>query len=407
LGKKILFGITGSIAAYRVLETIRLIHKLDQGFEVKVVMTKSACEFIQPLSFETLCGHPVYLDTFEYTDSAMEHIELARWADHIVVAPASANIIGKIANGLADDLLSTLLMARQSAVTIVPAMNMHMWQNLALQGNLVKVKKHGCHILGPDQGEQACGDYGFGRMVAPEVIVEYLADKPSHKKCLVKVLITAGPTVEPIDPVRFLSNHSSGKMGYALAESLQSLGANVTLVSGPTQLEVPYGVDVIKIKTAQEMYEAVMKNIEEKDIFIAAAAVADYRIKSYSENKIKKQGLDEKITLEMIKNLDILKAVSASHNRPFCVGFAAETNDPDRNARKKMMDKQLDMLVLNRVDKKSGFPFYADENQVDLYLKGIEMPKQFDRLDKSELATKLTKVILERLALDPSRSSSR
>ena len=400
MNKKILFGITGSIATYRILETIRLLHKLNQGFEIKVVMTKSACEFIQPLSFETLCGHPVYLDTFEYTDSAMEHIELARWADHIVVAPASASIIGKMANGLADDLLSTLLMARQSPVTIVPAMNMHMWQNPALQENLAKVKRHGCRILGPDQGEQACGDYGFGRMVAPESIAEYLTEEGLSQKCIAKVLITAGPTVEPIDPVRFLSNHSSGKMGYALAESLQTLGAEVTLISGPTQLETPYGANVIKVKTAQEMYDGVMENIEEKDIFIAAAAVADYRVKSYSENKIKKQGLDEKITLEMIKNPDILKAVSLSDSRPFCVGFAAETDDPDSNARKKMMAKKLDMLVLNRVDKKSGFPFYADENQVDLYLKGIEKPEPFDQLDKSELAVKLTKVILERFAVN-------
>lgn len=391
---------TGSIAVYKILETIRLLHKLNQEFEIKVVMTKSACEFIQPLSFETLCGHPVYLDTFEYTDSAMEHIELARWADHIVVAPASASVIGKIANGLADDLLSTLLMARQSPVTIVPAMNMHMWQNPALEENLAKVKKYGCRILGPDQGEQACGDYGFGRMVAPETIVEYLTGETPSQTCLAKVLITAGPTVEPIDPVRFLSNHSSGKMGYALAESLQTLGASVTLVSGPTQLETPYGINLIKVKTAQEMYDAVMVNIVEKDIFIAAAAVADYRVKCYSESKIKKQGLDETITLEMIKNPDILKAVSVSNSRPFCVGFAAETDNPDSNARKKMMAKQLDMLVLNRVDKKSGFPFYADENQVDLYLKGVEKPESFDQLDKSDLATKLTKAILEHITVD-------
>ena len=391
---------TGSIAVYKILETIRLLHKLNQEFEIKVVMTKSACEFIQPLSFETLCGHPVYLDTFEYTDSAMEHIELARWADHIVVAPASASVIGKIANGLADDLLSTLLMARQSPVTIVPAMNMHMWQNPALEENLAKVKKYGCRILGPDQGEQACGDYGFGRMVAPETIVEYLTGETPSQTCLAKVLITAGPTVEPIDPVRFLSNHSSGKMGYALAESLQTLGASVILVSGPTQLETPYGINLIKVKTAQEMYDAVMVNIVEKDIFIAAAAVADYRVKCYSESKIKKQGLDETITLEMIKNPDILKAVSVSNSRPFCVGFAAETDNPDSNARKKMMAKQLDMLVLNRVDKKSGFPFYADENQVDLYLKGVEKPESFDQLDKSDLATKLTKAILEHITVD-------
>jgi phosphopantothenoylcysteine decarboxylase / phosphopantothenate---cysteine ligase len=400
LNKKILFGVTGSIAVYKILETIRLLHKLNQEFEIKVVMTKSACEFIQPLSFETLCGHPVYLDTFEYTDSAMEHIELARWADHIVVAPASASVIGKIANGLADDLLSTLLMARQSPVTIVPAMNMHMWQNPALEENLAKVKKYGCRILGPDQGEQACGDYGFGRMVAPETIVEYLTGETPSQTCLAKVLITAGPTVEPIDPVRFLSNHSSGKMGYALAESLQTLGASVTLVSGPTQLEAPYGINLIKVKTAQEMYDAVMVNIVEKDIFIAAAAVADYRVKCYSESKIKKQGLDETITLEMIKNPDILKAVSVSNSRPFCVGFAAETDNPDSNARKKMVAKQLDMLVLNRVDKKSGFPFYADENQVDLYLKGVEKPESFDQLDKSDLATKLTKAILEHITVD-------
>ena len=400
MNKKILFGVTGSIAVYKILETIRLLHKLNQEFEIKVVMTKSACEFIQPLSFETLCGHPVYLDTFEYTDSAMEHIELARWADHIVVAPASASVIGKIANGLADDLLSTLLMARQSPVTIVPAMNMHMWQNPALEENLAKVKKYGCRILGPDQGEQACGDYGFGRMVAPETIVEYLTGETPSQTCLAKVLITAGPTVEPIDPVRFLSNHSSGKMGYALAESLQTLGASVTLVSGPTQLEAPYGINLIKVKTAQEMYDAVMVNIVEKDIFIAAAAVADYRVKCYSESKIKKQGLDETITLEMIKNPDILKAVSVSNSRPFCVGFAAETDNPDSNARKKMMAKQLDMLVLNRVDKKSGFPFYADENQVDLYLKGVEKPESFDQLDKSDLATKLTKAILEHITVD-------
>ncbi len=325
--KNILIGITGSIAAYKVLELIRNIKKTDARYDVKVILSESAKQFVTPLSVETISQNKVYDDTFDYTENPMEHIELAKWADVFVIIPATANIIGKIANGVADDLLTNAVLASDKTITLVPAMNMYMWKNPAVQGNIEKLKTYGHHILGPAAGVQACGDDGPGRMVEPSEAFEYIISKlyeDARYKNL-RVCITAGPTVEKIDPVRYISNHSSGKMGYALAKAFARLGCEVSLVSGKTCLTSPAGIKTYHVNSADEMYQQVQLLRGEMDIFISAAAVSDYKIAEFSDKKIKKN-LDE-MEIKLTKNVDILSSVSLSENRPFCVGFAAETDD--------------------------------------------------------------------------------
>ena len=390
--KNILMGITGSIAAYKVLELIRAIKKMAVQYDVRVILSESAKQFITVLSVETISQNKVYDDTFNYTENPMEHIELAKWADVFVIIPATANIIGKIANGVADDLLTNAVLASDKKVIIVPAMNMYMWKNPAVQANIKKIKSYGHSILGPASGSQACGDDGPGRMIEPNEVFEYIISKlyedPRYKN--LRVCITAGPTIEKIDPVRYISNHSSGKMGYALAKAFARLGCEVSLISGKTCLQPPVGVKIYSANSADEMYEQVQVLKDEMDIFISAAAVSDYKIAEYSNQKIKKKA--EEINLRLTKNIDILSSVSLSENRPFCVGFAAETNDVHNNAQKKLENKNLEMLFLNEVNKESGFPFYADKNQIWVFQKG-HAPQQLPIATKEALADEMRDLV--------------
>jgi len=355
--KKILLGITGGIASYKSAILARRLQ--DAGAEVRVVMTSGAQSFITPLTLQALTGNPVHTDLLdESAEAAMGHIELARWADLIVIAPASANTLARLANGLADDLLGTLCLATTSPIMLAPAMNHQMWANVATQENASTLQARGFVLLQPDSGHQACGETGSGRMPEPEdlrdQIIAWFA-KNSHQvnpesgSALHNkhVLITAGPTMEPIDPVRYISNHSSGKMGYALAEAAVASGAKVTLVSGPTQLDTPAGVERIDVRAALEMLEVVEQHVKSADVFISVAAVADYRIADVATQKIKKN--DDEMTLKLIKNPDILKTIASREDRPFCVGFAAETQNVANHARTKLTKKRLDMIAANHV----------------------------------------------------------
>jgi phosphopantothenoylcysteine decarboxylase/phosphopantothenate--cysteine ligase len=388
--KKILLGVTGGIAAYKAAEFCRLLIK--QGAEVQVVMTAAAREFIQPLTFQALTARPVRSELFDAgADNAMDHIELARWADLLVVAPATADFIAKLEHGYADNLLLTLALANEGPTALAPAMNQQMYQNAATGDNIRGLAKRGIKLWGPDSGEQACGEIGPGRMLEPEAIlaeVEKLFSPGSLQGN--KVLITAGPTREAIDPVRYLSNRSSGKMGYAVAQAALDAGAEVTLVSGPTCLEPPGGARVYRCQSAQEMLDQVMAQVEGQDIFIATAAVADYRVAEIAANKIKKSS--ESLSLELVRNPDILARVAALETRPFCVGFAAETQDLEQYAEDKMQRKKLDMIAANRVDgEDSGFE--VDDNALSVFWPGgrRDLPRQA----KTLIATQLIDIIAD------------
>ncbi len=386
INKKILLGVSGGIAAYKVAELVRLL--LKAGAEVQVVMTAHAKQFITPLTLEILSQKPVYDDLFAKDfESNIGHIELARWPDIIMIAPASANIIAKIAHGIADDLLSTLCLATTAPLAVAPAMNKNMWENPATQDNINRLRTRGINIIYPAHGEQACGDVGVGCLAAPALLCSWLENffsKPvmSSKK----VLITAGPTQEAIDPVRYLSNYSSGKMGYALAQAMSESGAEVVLISGPTSLECPRHVKIIRVTSAAEMHEAVKQNLP-CDLFIGAAAVADYRPESIANNKIKR--LSENYSLQLVKNPDILLSVSNFHPRPFVVGFCAETNNHLENARTKLQQKNLDMILMNAVE--NGEVFNSDFNEVIIITK--ESEQKLPRLTKQEIAFQLINII--------------
>ena len=384
--KNILLGITGGIAAYKSLEIARLLK--ESGYVVRIVMTKHACEFIQPLSFQAISGNPVCTDLMDKThDSAMRHIELAKWADIILIAPASANIIGKLANGIADDLLTTVCMASAAKLILAPAMNRVMWEKAAVQNNLTILRSQGVEMIGPDCGLQACGDNGFGRMSEPEDIVtqiKLLCIEKNHAWQNKKVLITAGPTQEFIDPIRYITNKSSGKMGYAIANAFAAYGADVILISGPTQLTPPNNIKTLFVTTALEMHDAVMKKIAGIDIFVATAAVANYRIENVSKQKIK--STDAHLTLSLVKNPDIIESVSACNRKPFIVGFAAETENIIHYATKKMNRKNMDMIVANDVSDNQGMG--ADLNTVTIISKDGQR-KHFDSAPKSVIAVKL------------------
>ena len=327
--KNIILGITGGIAAYKSVELVRML--CTQGAKVRVIMTKNACEFITPLTMQTVSGHVVYTEMFsQHLKTNLEHIALARFADAIIIAPASANFIAKLAHGLADDLLTTVCLATTVPIAIAPAMNKEMWGAAITQKNIATLKERGIFVFGPASGEQACGESGFGRMLESqqilELIPEIFAAQIFYGK---KIVITAGPTREAIDPVRYISNYSSGKMGYALAEAAQEAGADVFLISGPTNLTTPTKVNRIDIQTAEEMRQVVMQEISNCDVFIAAAAVADYRPKNISLQKMKKHAAT--ILLELQRNPDILAEVAALANRPFTIGFAAETESLVKN----------------------------------------------------------------------------
>jgi len=391
--RRILLGVSGGIAAYKSAELVRRL--MDAGAEVQVVMTQAAQNFVSPLTFQALSGNPVHTELLDPdAEAGMGHIELARWADLLLIAPASANVIARIAHGLADDLLTTLCLARRGPLVVAPAMNQAMWSNLATQANIERLAQLGIHQIGPAAGSQACGDVGLGRMVEVPDIVAAVAAMLAPKASAVtgkSVLITAGPTREAIDPVRYISNHSSGKMGYALAAAFADAGAKVTLVSGPTTLPTPAGVARVDVTSAAEMHAEVMARAADSAIFIGSAAVADYRPENIANAKIKKTSADN-IQITMVKNPDIIAAVASLPNKPFTVGFAAETNAVAEYAQDKLSRKNLDMIVANDVSR-SDIGFNADNNEVTVFWPtgSVELPN----LSKRELAERLLNLIAQ------------
>ena len=366
--KKIIFGITGGIAAYKACELIRLL-KANQA-QVKVIPTPAALEFITPLTLRTLSGNQVYANMFEqHLTLNIEHIELARWADLILIAPASANTIAKLAHGIADNLLTTVCLATKAPIALAPAMNYVMWENPITHENITILTAKNLKIFGPGKGVQACDENGYGRMLEPTELLEltHQAFAPPLLKNK-KIVITAGPTFEPIDPVRYLGNHSSGKMGYALAEAAADFGATVKLISGPTNLPIPRHVTCAHVTNAKEMLTAAMSEIKDCAIFIAAAAVADYRPIQIAAQKIKQ--VNEKITLQLTKNPDILANVAALPHPPFTVGFAAETENLVKNATQKLKHKKIDLMIANRVGANLGFN--QEQNAVTVITKNGE-----------------------------------
>ena len=381
-GKRILLGITGGIAAYKAAMLARLL--VRAGADVRVAMTEAATRFVTPVTFQALSNQPVWSDLWDQrVPDAMGHIELSRDRELIVVAPASADFMAKVAHGLADDLLSTLCVARRCPLMLAPAMNVEMWENAATQRNLGMLRDDGVLIEGPVAGDQACGETGYGRLLEPAQIAAEIEAFFAPKRLAGKrVLVTAGPTEEPIDPVRVLTNASSGKMGYAVARAAQEAGAEVTLVSGPVSLATPAGVVRIDVRTAQDMFEAVKKRAPSSDVFISVAAVADYKAKNPSTQKIKKAN-GRAVTLELEENPDILAYVAGMKNGPFCVGFAAESEKLDLHAKEKRATKTLPLLAANLVQDALG----ADTNSIVLYDDRGEHPLGTGA--KLELARKL------------------
>jgi len=387
--KSILLGITGGIAAYKAATLLRLLIK--QGHAVQVVMTEAACQFITPTTMQALSGRPVLTNQWDGTPNGMAHIDAGRAADVLVIAPASADFIAKLANGLADDLLSTLCLARDCPLLIAPAMNKQMWHNAATQRNLAQLVADGVTIFGPTTGAQACGETGIGRMLeADELAAQIQAFFQPKILSGKRILLTAGPTYEAIDVVRGITNRSSGKMGYAIAQAAQQLGASVTLISGPTALATPFGVEKIAVTSATEMFAAVQQQVAATDIFIGVAAVADYRVAQTSEQKIKKDG--GSLTLELIPNPDILAWVAALPKPPFCVGFAAESENLQAYARAKRQAKKLPLLVANLAQEAIG----AEDNAVILFDDAGEHP--LPRADKLTVARSLLIHVAQMLA---------
>lgn len=406
LNKNIILAVTGGIAAYKSAVLVRRLK--DYGFNVRVVMTKGAQAFITPLTFQALSSNPVHTTLLDpEAEAGMGHIELARWADLILVAPASCDVIAKFAQGLADDLLTTLYLATKAPVWIAPAMNQQMWAAKATQRNLKTLTEDGMHIIIPDAGEQACGDIGRGRMPEPEALAEQvfeyfktqeraytqqfglLADK--------KVTITAGPTREAIDPVRYISNHSTGKMGFALASACYAAGADVTLIAGPVNLNTPYGVTRKNIVSAQQMLDESMYMLNQGcDIFIATAAVADYRVAEIAPHKIKKTG--DTLDIALIKNPDIVATIAQQEKRPFMVGFAAETQNIEQYANGKLISKKLDMIACNDVSR-TDIGFGADENAMTVFFaKKYDIDqRQLEKASKLKIGEQLVEAIVDAL----------
>ena len=391
-GKTVVLAISGSIAAYKIASLASALGKLHA--DVQVLMTQNATNLINPITFETLTGNKCLVDTFDRNfQYSVEHVALAKRADVVLVAPASANVIGKIANGIADDMLTTTVMACKCKKIISPAMNTQMFENPIVQDNLKKLEHYGYEVIQPAVGLLACKDVGQGKMPEPETLLEYILQEVAYEKDLKgkKILVTAGPTQEPIDPVRYLTNHSSGKMGYAIAKVCSMRGAEVTLVSGKTAIKPPLFVDVVPVTTAREMYEAVTGRSDRQDIVIKAAAVADYRPKTISEQKVKKT--DEELSIEMERTDDILKYLG-EHKRAnqFLCGFSMETEHMLENSRKKLKKKNLDMIVANNV-KVEGAGFAGDTNIVTLITADDET--QLPLLSKEETAVEIMNKILE------------
>ena len=391
--RRILLGITGSIAAYKTPDLIRRLK--EQDYEVRVVLTPGGKSFVTPLSLQAVSQHKVYEQLMDVeAEAAMSHIELARWPDCILIAPASAHFIAKLTHGFADDLLSTLCLATNEQIILAPAMNQAMWANAATQANANQLKKRGCLFLGPADGSQACGDVGLGRMLEPLDIVTNLTN------CMVspylkgqRILITAGPTQEPVDPVRYLSNRSSGKMGFSLAQAAIDAGAEVTLICGPVALAAPEKCKFISVKTAVEMLEAVQTEILAKDIFISAAAIADYQACEPYQQKIKKTATH--LTLHLKPTADILAAVGKMDDpKPFIVGFSAETADVFRFAEEKRLRKGADLMIVNDVSQ-PGIGFDSDENEVTILSQ--DTPIYLERAPKKRIAQQLLEIIFQHL----------
>ncbi|EKK7714399.1 bifunctional phosphopantothenoylcysteine decarboxylase/phosphopantothenate--cysteine ligase CoaBC [Cronobacter dublinensis] len=365
-GKKIVLGVSGGIAAYKTPELVRRLR--ERGAEVRVAMTEAAKAFITPLSLQAVSGFPVSDSLLDpAAEAAMGHIELGKWADLVILAPATADLIARVAAGMANDLVTTICLATPSPVAVVPAMNQQMYRNVATQHNIELLAARGLHIWGPDSGSQACGDVGPGRMLDPLEIVELAVNHfaPVNDLQHLNIMITAGPTRERLDPVRYITNDSSGKMGFAVAAAASARGARVTLVAGPVALPTPAGVERIDVESALEMEAAVQQRAQQQHIFIGCAAVADYRAETISSEKIKKQG--EELTLKMVKNPDIVAGVAALvENRPYVVGFAAETNNVEEYARQKRLRKNLDLICANDVSL-AGQGFNSDTNALHLF----------------------------------------
>ncbi|MCK7458829.1 bifunctional phosphopantothenoylcysteine decarboxylase/phosphopantothenate--cysteine ligase CoaBC [Idiomarina aminovorans] len=393
--KHILLGITGGIAAYKAPDLVRRLR--EQGAEVRVVMTDSAKAFVTPLSLQAVSGFTVNDDLLDPTaEAAMGHIELARWADLILIAPATANTIARIAHGFADDLLSTLVLASKAPLAIAPAMNQQMWAAASVLANIETLLSRGVQMIGPESGKQACGDVGYGRMSDPTEIVQTLikqAPETQQKWQGKTFVITAGPTREAIDPVRYISNHSSGKMGYALAEAAAHAGANVILVSGPTQLPAPAGVQRIDVESAEQMLAAVQQQLLTCDVFIGCAAVSDYRIAEVATQKIKKEKNDQPPQLKLVQNPDIVQHVANAKKPPFTVGFAAETENLKANALRKLERKQLQMIVANDVSQ-AGLGFNSDSNNALILSKDSE--QSLPTMSKRDMAFAIIDAIAKR-----------
>ena len=395
--KRILLGVTGGIAAYKSADLVRRLQ--DDGADVRVVMTRSAQEFITPLTMQALSNHPVHLDLLDTeTESVMGHIELARWADVVLIAPATADFIARLTAGHGDDLLTTICLAAECGVIIAPAMNQAMWAKPSTQQNTELLKQRGISLLEPDVGLQACGETGAGRLMdVPEIVTALASRFRTASLAGRHVVITAGPTREAIDPVRYISNHSSGKQGYALALAAIDAGARVTLISGPTNIIAPDRASVVAVQSADEMLEAVMSSISDADIFIGVAAVADYKPVSVLNQKIKKSG-GSALTLNLVQNQDILKTVAELPNRPYTVGFAAETENVIEYARAKLTAKNLDMIVANNVADTS-IGFNSDHNETTIItrtISGTTEAKQ-SKMSKENLSRKLIELIAEQV----------
>jgi len=391
--KRILLGVTGGIAAYKAAEIVRRLR--EQGAEVRVVMTDAAKEFITPLTLQAVSGHIVANSMFDpQAEAGMGHIELAKWADLVLVAPATANVISRLTTGMGDELLTTLCLASPAPLAIAPAMNMQMYLHAATQSNLKVLAERGVHIWGPGVGSQACGDVGPGRMLDPMDIVEEVTKflQPVPQTDL-SFLITAGPTREAIDPVRYISNYSSGKMGFALAEAAAAIGAKVTLVAGPVNLPTPKGVKRIDVESALEMQSAVEAEVAQHPIFIGCAAVADYRMAEVAPQKMKKTEGQEGLSLQLIKNPDIIAGVAARTDKPFVVGFAAETQDVARYALDKLQRKGMDMIAANDVSR-AGQGFNADQNALTVFW--ADGQQELPLASKQQVAQQLISLIIKR-----------
>ncbi len=404
--KNIVLAVTGGIAAYKSAILVRRLK--DYGFDVRVVMTHGAQAFITPLTFQALSGNPVHTELLDpEAEAGMGHIELARWADLLLVAPASCDTLAKFANGLADDLLSTLFLATKAPVWVAPAMNQQMWAAKATQRNLQTLVEDGVHVIMPDAGEQACGDVGLGRMPEPEEIARQVAGYFHQAQRAIaekfgllagkRVVITAGPTREAIDPVRYISNYSTGKMGFALAAACYAAGAKVTLIAGPVSLDTPNGVQRVNVASARQMLDVSMESLETGcDIFIATAAVADYRVAEVAEHKIKKAG--DELNVSLVKNPDIVATIAAQEKRPFMVGFAAETQNVEEYAAGKLVAKKLDMIACNDVSR-ADIGFASDENAMTVFFaESYHMKKrELEKASKQEISQQLVEAISDAL----------